>query len=128
VDRTDELPQAITPYCAQYHRAIDILGPRWTGLIVRALLAGITRFGELKAAVPGLSDRLLSERLKELESEGIVVRSVTPCTPVRIDYSLTEKGRSLGAVVAAISDWAVDWVEPVSAASARGPAGSLRGI
>jgi DNA-binding HxlR family transcriptional regulator len=128
VDGTDELTQTITPYCAQYHRAIDILGRRWTGLIVRALLAGITRFGELKAAVPGLSDRLLSERLKELEAEGIVVRSVTPCTPVRIDYALTEKGRSLAGVVAAISDWAVDWVEPVPTAPARGPAASLRRI
>jgi DNA-binding HxlR family transcriptional regulator len=104
------MAQTLTPYCVYYHRAVEILGRRWTAQIVRALLAGLTRFGELKAAVPGLSDRLLSERLKELEAEGIVTRRVTPRTPVRIDYELTEKGQALAGVVFAIAEWAEAWM------------------
>ena len=74
---------------------------------------GRTRFTEIAAMVPGLSDRLLSERLKELESEGIVQRIVTPDTPVKIEYRLTEKGEALEGVTAAISDWAENWIELV---------------
>ena len=101
--------EALTPYCAAYTRAIEIVGRRWTGAIVRSMLAGATRFSEILGAVPGLSDRLLSERLKELESEGIVERRVTPSTPVRVEYVLTEKGRDLGAVVRAVADWVETW-------------------
>lgn len=103
--------QPLSPYCAQFTRAIEILGRRWTGAIVRAMLAGASRFSELLAAVPGLSDRLLSERLKELEQEGIVERRVTPSTPVLIEYVLTDKGRDLGAVVRAVGNWAESWLE-----------------
>ncbi|MGQ0805724.1 MAG: winged helix-turn-helix transcriptional regulator [Actinomycetota bacterium] len=97
-------------YCASYQEAIELLGRRWTGEIVRALLAGKTRFGEFTAAIPGLSDRLCSERLKDLEVEGIVQRCVSPETPVRVDYRLTEKGEALGDVVDAVSAWANRWV------------------
>jgi DNA-binding HxlR family transcriptional regulator len=106
----------LSPYCELYERAVEILGRRWTGQIVRALMAGLTRFGEIKAVVPGLSDRLLSERLKELEAEGIVVREVTPDTPVRIDYRLTEKGQALYPVVTAFAEWAETWLAPTSSA------------
>ncbi len=104
----DEM-RALTPFCPAYTRAIEIIGRRWTGAIVRSMLAGATRFSEILAAVPGLSDRLLSERLKELESEGVVERVVTPSTPVRVEYRLTEKGRDLAAVVRAVADWAEAW-------------------
>lgn len=105
-------PQApLTPYCAQFTRAIEIVGRRWTGAVIRAMLAGSSRFSEILAAVPGLSDRLLSERLKELEQEGIVERRVTPSTPVRIEYVLTEKGRDLAAVVRVVGSWAETWIE-----------------
>ncbi len=87
-----------------------MIGRRWTGAILRALLDGSTRFGDLLAAVPGLSDRLLSERLKELKAAGIVVRTVIPSTPVRVEYRLTEKGRALEAVLASITAWAETWV------------------
>ena len=107
-DRTHE-HAPLAPYCAAYTRAIEIIGRRWTGAIIRSMLTGATRFTEILAAVPGLSDRLLSERLKELEAEGIVERSVTPTTPVRVEYNLTEKGRSLGAVVYAVTDWVEAW-------------------
>jgi DNA-binding HxlR family transcriptional regulator len=98
-------------YCASYQQAIELLGRRWTGEIVRALLAGKTRFREFTATVPGLSDRLCSERLKDLEAEGIVERCVSPETPVRVDYRLTEKGEALADVVDAVSAWANRWVD-----------------
>jgi DNA-binding HxlR family transcriptional regulator len=99
-----------TAFCPLYHRAVELIGRRWTGAILRALLADIERFSDLTAAIPGLSDRLLSERLKELEAEGIVSRTVIPETPVRIEYHLTEKGRALGSVVEAVSAWADVWL------------------
>ena len=81
------------------------------------MLTGLTRFSEIGAAIPGLSDRMLSERLKELEAEGIVAREVTPSTPVRVEYMLTAKGRALAGVVSAVAEWAGEWVE----APARAP-------
>src|SRR3954462_8418574 len=80
--------------CAAYHRAIKLIGKRWTGAIVFVLLAGPLRYSEVKLLVPEISDRRLSERMKELESEGIVVRHVMDAMPVRVEYSLTEKGRA----------------------------------
>jgi DNA-binding HxlR family transcriptional regulator len=98
--------------CPLYHRAIELIGRRWTGAILSAMHAGETRFSSLTEAVPGLSDRLLSERLKELEAEGIVIRTVFPEIPVRIEYTLTEKGRALGEVMDAIGAWAHRWLAP----------------
>ncbi len=100
---------ALSPFCPTFHHAVEILGRRWTGAIVRSLLAGKTRFREILDTVPGLSDRLLSERLKELEGEGIVERIVHPETPVRVEYVLTDKGRALGDVVRSVSAWAEKW-------------------
>ncbi len=97
-------------YCATYQRAVEIIGRRWTGEIVRALLAGKTRFSEFTAIIPGLSDRLLSERMKELEATGIVSRCVSPETPVRVDYRLTDKGKDLVDVVDALERWANRWI------------------
>lgn len=102
--------RTFTPFCPAYHRAVELIGRRWSGAVVRGLLSGATRFSELVALVPGLSDRLLSERLKELEAEGIVTRVVIPETPVRVEYHLTEKGQALGDVVEAISAWAEGWL------------------
>ena len=105
-------------FCPQYHHAVEVIGRRWTGAILRAMLYGrISRFSDLIEAVPGLSDRMLSERLKELECEGIVQRTVIPETPVRIEYQLTEKGRALGDVVNAVAAWAGDWVDAGDAAA-----------
>ncbi len=102
-------PAALTPFCPAYSKAIEIIGRRWSGSIIRSMLAGASRFGEILAAVPGLSDRLLSERLKELELEGIVERTVVPSTPVRIEYRLTQKGQGLGSVVRSVNEWAETW-------------------
>ncbi len=97
-------------FCPSFHHAVELVGRRWTGVILRALLHGITRFGGLRAAVPGLSDRMLTERLRELQDEGIVERHVYPETPVRVEYTLTAKGNELQAVVEALAKWAEKWV------------------
>lgn len=104
-------------FCPRFHRAVELIGRRWTGAILRAMLHDAVRFSELRHAVPGLSDRLLSERLKELEAEGIVVRVVRPETPVRVEYHLTEKGRALQSVIEAVSAWAERWIELPDAAA-----------
>jgi DNA-binding HxlR family transcriptional regulator len=104
--------------CPRYQRAVEILGKRWTALIVRTLLPRPRRFSDITSTISGLSDRLLSERLKELEGCGIVVRQVYAETPVRIEYVLTDKGRELEQVVAAIQHWANCW-EPAEAAPAE---------
>lgn len=100
-----------TAFCPRFHHAIELIGRRWSGAILRVLLDGPTRFSDITGAVPGLSDRLLSERLKELEAEGMVLRTVFPETPVRIEYGLTEKGRALSDVIHAVSTWAEQWVD-----------------
>ena len=97
--------------CPRYHRAVELIGKRWTGAIILAMLSGASRFCDLGAAVPGMSDRMLSERLKELEAEGIVWRAVHPDTPVRIEYGLTDKGRALAPALAALEAWAERWME-----------------
>lgn len=100
-----------SPFCPKFHHAVELIGRRWSGAILRALLAGATRYSDITAAIPGLSDRLLSERLREMEAEGIVVRTVIPEMPVRIEYHLTEKGHDLSPVLEAISAWAERWVD-----------------
>jgi DNA-binding HxlR family transcriptional regulator len=102
----------ISEFCPRYHKAVELIGRRWTGVVIRALLAGKNRFGQVRALIPGLSDRLLSQRLKELEAEGLVVRTVLDQTPVRIEYHLTPKGEALASVVQAASQWAEDWLDP----------------
>lgn len=102
-------PIELGVFCPVYHHAVELIGRRWSGAVIRALLTGVTRFSDLTAAVPGLSDRMLSERLKEFEAEGIVTRTVIPETPVRVEYQLTDKGRDLASVVGAISRWADRW-------------------
>ena len=99
-------------YCPKFQAAVELIGRRWSGAIVRALIAGSVRFGDVLHRVPGLSDRLLSERLRELETEGIVVRTVFPEIPVRIEYHLTEKGLELERIIAAVDEWAGKWSHP----------------
>ncbi|MEO8539858.1 MAG: helix-turn-helix domain-containing protein [bacterium] len=104
-----QAPHGLSAYCPVFQDAVELIGRRWTGAIVRTLLTGSTRFGEILARIPGLSDRLLSERLRELEAAGVVKRTVFPEVPVRIEYELTEKGHELEAIVEAISGWADRW-------------------
>jgi DNA-binding HxlR family transcriptional regulator len=103
-------PQLRAPCCSQYHRAVELIGKRWTGAILFVLMDGPLRFSEVKQLVPELSDRLLSERMKELEAEGLVERHVIDETPVRVEYGLTEKGRALQPVVRTLKRWANSWL------------------
>ncbi len=95
--------------CERYHRAIELIGRRWTGAIVYLLLRSRCRFATLRDAIPEITDRMLSERLQELESEGIVERTVVPETPVRVEYALTKKGRDLASAIDAMASWAERW-------------------
>lgn len=95
--------------CPKFETAFELLGKRWTGLIIQTLLSGQKRFSEIEDAIPHLSARMLTERFKELESHGIIARHVYPETPVRIEYELTEKGRELQKVMEEIQKWAEKW-------------------
>jgi len=103
---TTEQPSGV---CPRFHAAIELIGKRWTGAIVCALTERPLRFGELAKAVPGLSDRLLSRRLRELEEEGLVEREVEAGTPVRVVYSLTPAGGELRPAIAELKAWARRW-------------------
>jgi DNA-binding HxlR family transcriptional regulator len=105
--------------CVRFHRAVELIGGRWTGAVIQLLFHGRMRFAELRNAIPDISDRMLSERLRELEAEGIVARIVVPDTPVRVEYELTEKGRALEHALSAVGKWAERWVtEPRGSRSA----------
>ena len=101
--------QARERVCPHYHAAVELIGRRWTGAILAALTDGPLRFAELAHSIPGLSDRLLSQRLKELEEEGLVERAVHSGTPVRVDYTLTEKGSALEPALSELRRWARHW-------------------
>jgi DNA-binding HxlR family transcriptional regulator len=115
--------------CPYYHQAIELIGKRWTGAIVGVLLNGSSghdgaglRFSEIAQAVPELSDRLLSERMKELEARGVVERMVHSGPPVRVEYRLTRMGRELEPALTQLGGWARRWLgEPEAAASAPTP-------
>jgi DNA-binding HxlR family transcriptional regulator len=97
--------------CPHYHEAIELVGRRWSGAILAVLLGtGSMRFSELTQAVPEISDRLLSERVKELEARGLVQRTVYAGPPVRVEYSLTAMGRELGPVIGELTAWARRWL------------------
>ncbi|HWK28227.1 MAG TPA: helix-turn-helix domain-containing protein [Solirubrobacter sp.] len=98
--------------CPRYHEAVELVGKRWTGAILYVLLhGGRQRFTEIANAVPDLSDRLLSERMKELEKRGIVARHVSAQAPTKVSYELTEKGRQLAPAMAELKSWADRWLE-----------------
>lgn len=96
--------------CPKFEKAISLLSQRWTALIIYQLLVGPQRFNEIQSAI-GISGKVLSERLKELEKKDIVKREVIPETPVIIKYSLTEKGRSMESILKSIENWSQQWVE-----------------
>ena len=105
--------------CSRFHRASELIGRRWTGAIIFVLLKSRCRFAVLSAAIPDITDRMLSDRLRELEEEGIIGRTVVPDTPIRVEYALTKKGRALASAINAITDWAHRWI-PVEAPADKG--------
>jgi DNA-binding HxlR family transcriptional regulator len=100
-----------TQVCSRFHHAVELIGRRWSGAIISSMLRQPRCFNEFLAAVPGLSDRLLTERLRELESEGLVNRTVIAGPPVRVSYELTESGRDLEPVINALGKWAEKWID-----------------
>jgi DNA-binding HxlR family transcriptional regulator len=112
-DAADGRPDrpALTEVCPHFHAAIELIGKRWSGAIIWALGEGPLRYADLKRAIPGLSDRLLSQRLKELEEAGLMKRTVEEGFPVRVSYGLTEKGEELKPTIDGIREWARDWQE-----------------
>jgi DNA-binding HxlR family transcriptional regulator len=106
--------------CPRFHVAVELIGGRWTGAIISRLLAGRARYNELRAAVPEISDRMLSERLRALECEGLLTRTVVPETPVRVEYELTPKGRALEDALDEIGRWATKWISDEDLVRAEG--------
>jgi len=106
--------------CPRFHVAVELIGGRWSGAIVSRLLAGPARYNELRAAVPEISDRMLSERLRALECEGLLTRTVVPESPVRVEYELTAKGYALEEALDAIGRWATKWISEEDLARTEG--------
>src|SRR3954453_11240596 len=105
--------------CNEFHHAIELIGRRWTGAIIYLLLRSRCRFATLRDAIPDITDRMLSERLQELEQEGILERTVFPETPVRVEYSLTKKGKGLAVAFDAIAEWAHKFGAPTETVKPR---------
>ena len=114
------------PVCARFHQAVELIGGRWTGAIIQILIQGKTRYALIKAAIPDITDRMLSERLRFLESEELVTRRVIPESPVRVEYELTEKGATLQSSLSEIGAWAERWIslEPEESAKSKRKAAS----
>ena len=96
-------------YCPHFHRTIELIGRRWTGAALLAMSSGCSSYSEIRDAIPGISDRLLSERLKELETEDIITRTVSGRSTT---YELTERGEALGPILGAVSVYAERWAAP----------------
>lgn len=96
--------------CTRYHSAVEMIGTRWTGAILRVMFTGSHRYAQIKAAVPGLSDTMLAARLRTMEAEGLLRREVIPSTPVQVEYHLTEMGLDLEPVIAELITWSHRWI------------------
>jgi DNA-binding HxlR family transcriptional regulator len=105
-------PSARDSFCPHFQKAIELVGKRWSGTILRSLMDGPRRFSEIGGHIPQISDRSLSLRLKELEAEAVIVRRVEPTQPVSVSYELTPKGRDLESVITELERWAHEWVAP----------------
>jgi len=110
------MAEIVPQVCTRFHRAVELIGSRWTGAIIQTLLQGKTRYALIKSAIPDITDRMLSERLRSLEAEDLVTRWVIAATPVRVEYELTEKGRSLQNALHEIGAWAERWIPLESSA------------
>ena len=112
--------EKMSEFCPIYASLFDMLSRRWMGIILRVLISGPHRFSEILAAVPGLSDPLLTQRLRELEAKKIVERHVFPTSPVRVEYQLTAAGRDLENALRTLSRWADKWMAVVDSPSEEG--------
>jgi DNA-binding HxlR family transcriptional regulator len=108
------MPAAADP-CEPFDAAMRLLGRRWAGAVVRVMLEGASRFGEIRSAVPGLTDAVLSARLRELCAQGLATREVSDDIPVQVRYRLTQAGRDLRPVLAAIEKYGVKHADLLTA-------------
>lgn len=116
----DEAANGIHQVCERFHAAIELIGGRWTGAILRAVFTGQHRFAHIRAAVPGLSDTMLAQRLRTLEEHGVLERRAGAGRPAPAEYHLTDKGRELEPVLEAVITWSHRWI-PLPPAAAPGP-------
>ena len=105
-----DVAKNVPQLCTRFHYASELVGRRWNGAIIFMLLKQTCRFAALRDGIPGITDRMLSERLQELEQEGLLERVVVPETPVRVEYSLTRKGKGLAAAVDSLAMWAEKYI------------------
>lgn len=96
--------------CVRFHTAIELLGARWSGAILRAMFTGAQRYADIRAAIPGISDVMLTRRLRDLEEAGLLRREVLPTSPVQVAYHLTPMGEETRPVLAAVIDWSHRWI------------------
>ncbi len=106
--------------CARFHRAVELIGARWSGAILRAVFTDQRRFTEIRAAIPGVSDTMLTQRLRELEAAGILERVILPGPPVGVEYHLTEMGQELAPALEALLAWSHRWLPQDAAVEAAG--------
>lgn len=95
--------------CPDFHAAVELIGRRWNGVVLQRLMGGPQRFGELRAGIPGITDAMLTQRLRELDDAGVVSRDVVVARPVEIRYSLTSIGAALSPVLDAVAEWSTVW-------------------
>src|SRR3982074_189135 len=105
-----DVASGVVEHDARFQRAIELIGKRWTGAVVKTLMAKPARFNQLLAGIPGISDRVLTERLRELEQEGLVERLGDPGPPARGGYPLPARGRAVQPILGAITEWADNWL------------------
>jgi len=108
-----------SPVCRTISTLLSRIGDKWTVLVVQTLGAGPRRFNELRRDIPSVSQRMLTLTLRNLERDGLVSRTVTPSIPPRVDYELTELGKSLQKPICGLATWAMDHVDQIHAAQAR---------
>ncbi|MET9481297.1 helix-turn-helix domain-containing protein [Streptomyces sp. NPDC006638] len=101
---------AVHPVCTRFHTAIELIGTRWTGAVLRALFTGQHRYGQIKAAIPGVSDTMLAQRLRALQRDELIERRVVATTPVQVEYHLTQRGRELEPVLESVIAWSHKWI------------------
>jgi len=106
-------------YCPLFQHTVEVIGRRWTGVILLAILSGLERFSDIREAIPGLSDRLLAQRLRELEAEGLVERIEDDG---QIRYHLSESGEDLSPIIETIQAWSSRWAEEASTDVSTAPA------
>ena len=107
------------PICRTISTLLSRIGDKWTVLVVQTLGDGSKRFNELRREIPSVSQRMLTLTLRNLERDGLVSRTVTPSIPPRVDYKLTDLGRSLQGPICGLATWALNNVEAIHAAQAQ---------